>query len=199
MAAKKKRPKKQKRTKKFSIQFTLSLGGLFGLGLVSLCIFLWMFLLGVWGGQTILLPSSDTSSPLKFAKPAATSSKKPQTASSKIAPSSEPDSAKFSKAEQGPPEPVGSQPDFVEPSYFCLQVGAFSESKRAEAAVKTWRSRGYDAFLQSPDDADDSYWRVFIGKFENLAEANALASRLEEKENAKAFIALLPASKIRIP
>jgi len=196
MAARKKKQKKQKRTKRFNIQFTLSLSGLFGLGVASFCIFLWMFLLGIWAGQTIFLPSTDAA-PFKFGKSA--SSQTPQTASSKIKPSIEPEPAKFSKAEEGPPEPAGSQPDFAEPSYFCLQVGAFSESARAEKAVQTWRSRGYNAFMQSPEDADDSYWRVFVGKFENLADANALASRLEEKEHAKAFIALLPASKIRIP
>ena len=43
-----------KRKKGFSIKFDLSPAGLLGLGAVCFCIFLWMFLLGVWSGQTVL-------------------------------------------------------------------------------------------------------------------------------------------------
>lgn len=41
--------------------FRLELGwrGIFGLVVVCLCLFLWMFLLGIWAGQTILLPTND--------------------------------------------------------------------------------------------------------------------------------------------
>ena len=42
------------RKKKFSIKIELSPAGLLGVGVVCFCIFLWMFLLGVWAGQTIL-------------------------------------------------------------------------------------------------------------------------------------------------
>jgi hypothetical protein len=44
-----------KRKKK--IKFELTLGGLLGIGVLIFCIFLWMFLLGIWAGQTILLPA----------------------------------------------------------------------------------------------------------------------------------------------
>ncbi|MDR2550478.1 MAG: hypothetical protein LBD10_09815 [Desulfobulbus sp.] len=38
--------------------FRIELGwrGMLGLVVVCFCLFLWMFLLGVWAGQTILLP-----------------------------------------------------------------------------------------------------------------------------------------------
>lgn len=38
------------------IKFELSRSGLAGVGIVCFCIFLWMFLLGVWAGQSMLLP-----------------------------------------------------------------------------------------------------------------------------------------------
>jgi hypothetical protein len=47
----------RKGKKKKKIKFELSPGGIFGIGAVLFCIFLWMFLLGIWVGQTILLPS----------------------------------------------------------------------------------------------------------------------------------------------
>ena len=50
VAAKKSRKKKK-------IKFELTLGGLLGVGAVLFCIFLWMFLFGLWAGQTILLPA----------------------------------------------------------------------------------------------------------------------------------------------
>jgi len=45
---------------------------MFGLVMVCFCLFLWMFLLGVWAGQTILLPprpmqtARETESPKQF-------------------------------------------------------------------------------------------------------------------------------------
>ena len=49
MAGKKSRKKKK-------IKFELTVAGLLGVGVVLFCIFLWMFLFGLWAGQTVLLP-----------------------------------------------------------------------------------------------------------------------------------------------
>ncbi len=59
--ARKKKPaarkpvKKRKTPKRF--RFQLSLPGVAGIAVVAFCLFLWMFLLGLWAGQTILLPA----------------------------------------------------------------------------------------------------------------------------------------------
>jgi len=53
MARKRKKRKPQK-----TFRFQLTLGGIIGIGVVSFCLFMWMFLLGIWAGQTILLPSA---------------------------------------------------------------------------------------------------------------------------------------------
>ena len=37
-------------------RFEIGWSGMFGLVVVSFCLLLWMFLLGIWAGQTILLP-----------------------------------------------------------------------------------------------------------------------------------------------
>ena len=50
MAQRKQRPAK--------IKFQLSRGGIAGIGIVCFCIFLWMFLFGVWAGQSILRPAA---------------------------------------------------------------------------------------------------------------------------------------------
>jgi hypothetical protein len=59
MARKKKpaaRKSKKKTPKRF--RFQLGLAGVAGIAVVAFCLFLWMFLLGIWAGQTILLPSA---------------------------------------------------------------------------------------------------------------------------------------------
>ena len=38
------------------IKFEVTRSGIAGIGVVCFCIFLWMFLLGVWAGQSLLLP-----------------------------------------------------------------------------------------------------------------------------------------------
>lgn len=70
------RPKKAK-------AFRVELGwrGMFSLILVCFCLFFWMFVLGIWAGQTILFPQRDSrvapaaaakqSPPARIAEPAA--------------------------------------------------------------------------------------------------------------------------------
>jgi hypothetical protein len=48
---------RSRKKKKKKIKFELTLGGLLGIGVILFCLFLWMFLAGIWAGQTILLPA----------------------------------------------------------------------------------------------------------------------------------------------
>ena len=50
MAAKRKTPVKK-------LRFELTRSAVGGIGVVVFCLFLWMFLLGVWAGQSLLLPT----------------------------------------------------------------------------------------------------------------------------------------------
>lgn len=49
MAVRKRRPVK--------VKFELTRSSIGGIAIVCFCIFLWMFLLGVWAGQSLLRPS----------------------------------------------------------------------------------------------------------------------------------------------
>ncbi|WP_319588622.1 hypothetical protein [uncultured Desulfobulbus sp.] len=64
-----KAPPVEGKNKRFRIE--LGWRGMFGLVVVCFCLFLWMFLLGIWAGQTILLP------PRTNAEPISGSSKQP--------------------------------------------------------------------------------------------------------------------------
>ena len=46
--------KKQSR----KIKFELTWGGIAGISVICFCIFLWMFIMGVWIGQSLLQPTS---------------------------------------------------------------------------------------------------------------------------------------------
>lgn len=52
------KPVRRKTTKKKNkaFHFQLSYTGLAGVAVVTFCIFIWMFILGIWAGQTILFP-----------------------------------------------------------------------------------------------------------------------------------------------
>lgn len=39
------------------LKFELTKSAIAGIGVITFCLFLWMFLLGVWAGQSLLLPS----------------------------------------------------------------------------------------------------------------------------------------------
>lgn len=39
------------------IKFELTRSGIGGIGVIVFCLFLWMFLLGVWAGQSLLAPT----------------------------------------------------------------------------------------------------------------------------------------------
>lgn len=60
-------PAGRRRGKPF--RFELGWSGMFGLVVVCFCLFLWMFLLGLWAGQTILLPPRDGARVTGAAKP----------------------------------------------------------------------------------------------------------------------------------
>ncbi|MFW2369052.1 MAG: hypothetical protein ACN4GW_21765 [Desulforhopalus sp.] len=47
----------QKKRRKTKIKFELTRTGIGSVGIVCFCIFLWMFIFGVWAGQSLLKPS----------------------------------------------------------------------------------------------------------------------------------------------
>ena len=179
-----------KGVKKVAFRFELSWGGLFSLVIVCGCIFLWMFLLGVWAGQTILLPS-EGSNPLSFER---LTGKAP---ASPVKEKSASDSAPVPSPAVTAAEPVPAAPH--EQSFFVLQVGAFRDAEYANHAKAEWEAKGYKAFVQPAAENSDGMARVFIGKFEKLSDANVLATKLDNEEGVQAYIALLPASQIHLP
>jgi hypothetical protein len=177
--------KRVKKKKKFTIDFKLTISGMLGLGIVIFCVFLWMFLFGVWAGQTVLLPSSDFVSSIRES----VESSGVEGSSGAISLKNGPKKSGAARADT-----EQSQAD-SEPSFFSLQVATSPNKEQARNAVFKWRARGYEAFFLVPDNTS-AFYRVLIGKYESLADANSRAAILEENERIQAFITLLPASEI---
>ena len=83
--------------------------------------------------------------------------------------------------------------DDEEPSVFSLQVASFDSQEEANQDVLSWQAKGEDSFMLPPNDGENRY-RVFIGRFENLTEANGKVDEFENDMQVQAFITLLPAS-----
>lgn len=178
-----------KGSNKTVFRFELGWSGLFGLSVVSFCIFLWLFLLGVWAGQTILSPPEGAGS-LSFAKLSGKAATPPKNRAVEPRPQPAPENV-------GDSAPAAAES--AETSFFSLQVGAFRDADFAGRSVQEWRAKGYEAFVQPVEENSDGLARVFIGKFEKLSDANTLAAKLDSEENVQAYISLLPASKIHLP
>jgi septal ring-binding cell division protein DamX len=65
------------------------------------------------------------------------------------------------------------------PVTYSVQVGAFKQSKRAEAHAMNIRSKGFDSRVQTPESSDKLYL-VKVGKFDTRAEAVAEQRRLKK-------------------
>jgi hypothetical protein len=187
--------RQKKRWLTFRIE--LGVGGMIGLGIVCVCIFVWMFLLGVWSGQTVLLPTAPGAGPDTLTRMASElwqqgRANPPEGAGPQ---SEDPEAEAAAAGREIPAANVVSAEEQQEPSYFTLQVASFRDRKKAERDVLGWQAKGQDAFYLPPEEGTDAF-RVFIGRFEKLAEANGVAARLESDEDVRAYVTLLPAAKL---
>lgn len=187
---------RNKKKRFFTFRIELGIFGMLGVGVVCFCIFLWMFLLGVWSGQTVLLPSKPDKGPDMLTRMAADIWRKGKmTIREGFVP---PSAGPVDEVDAGKETPTAnglSAEGQSEPSFFSLQVGSFRDKKKAQRDVLGWKAKGQDAFYLPPEEGADAF-RVFVGRFGKLAEANEVAARLESEEDARVYVTLLPASKL---
>jgi len=179
---------RSKRQRRFAVRFDLGIGGLFGLVVVSLCVFLWLFLLGVWAGQTVLSPSSASSAWV----PRFATGLLPSEGQQEVDEQNDEEPAEVeSTVAVTTPAAVNEDTSPSSATCFSLQVGAFREEANALELVTEWKAKGYEAFSLAPREGSDLV-RVFVGRFDDLAAANKLVAELEAKEKMRAYITLIP-------
>jgi len=82
--------------------------------------------------------------------------------------------------------------DSEKANYYTIQVGAFSESDRAEDLLKQLKEKGYSVRVISPlPDESPSLYKVQVGKIDNKDSATKLAEKLNEYEGVISLVILL--------
>ena len=105
-----------------------------------------------------------------------------------VAPAAPPPAVKASAGSSTAP-PV--DPSVAEPSGsgFVLQISALNERSPAELIAKRLSAKGYSAYVMAPaPGAPARMYRVRIGKFKTLREAEAIAAKVEKEEQIKPWI-----------
>ncbi|MEW6427274.1 MAG: SPOR domain-containing protein [Thermodesulfobacteriota bacterium] len=162
--------------KKALIRLDLGFGGLLATAVVLFCIFLWMFLMGVWAGQTVLQNRGLWKrSSVRQAMEAGSRALAPLSAITGMGAAPVDDEA---------------EPEYEGPTFFALQTGAVDGEKEAIAAVSALRVRGYDGFYVEPAGKESRY-RIFAGRYDTLERANEQADSYQKQNDAKVYIALL--------
>jgi D-alanyl-D-alanine carboxypeptidase len=80
---------------------------------------------------------------------------------------------------------------------YLLQVGSFRERGRAEALLKQFSENGFEAFVEKislTEEAQPSY-RVRVGPYAELLEAQEIAQEILTKNGLRAFIVPAPAQR----
>ncbi len=81
----------------------------------------------------------------------------------------------------GSPEAHLARQLLEEEQYFAVQVGAFLERQRAENLMSQMKRRGEYAYIvETVDKTGAKFYRVRIGRFSQLAEAQGMEKRLSE-------------------
>jgi cell division septation protein DedD len=194
-----------KRKKKgFTVSFDLSLAGLGGVGVVCFCIFFWMFLLGVWAGQTVLSAGQDQiygaknsqvktlQTGAKRSVPLTEKDVAPTAAKAVSAPGFKKKGLVGKTKENVPPKNKVAFDTEEDPAFFAVQVAAFKDGALAVKEVESWKNKGYSAFFRTSEGKDDKFTRVYVGHFDSMAAAKEKAGAIGEEGKIKPFIVLVP-------
>jgi cell division septation protein DedD len=80
---------------------------------------------------------------------------------------------------------TGSQP---EGSGYTVQVASCESMTYAQHLIKVYTERGYEPYMSKADVDGQTYYRVRIGIFPSLNEAQNLKSELADRYSVKAWI-----------
>ena len=110
----------------------------------------------------------------------------------------QPASPPKASANAAPPPPPQEQPSAkgrasvpsLEPAGqgFSIQIAALGERSDADALAKGLSSKGYSAYVLAPPNGAPSVFRVRVGKFNSLREAESVAAKLKKDEHFSPWI-----------
>jgi len=71
---------------------------------------------------------------------------------------------------------------------FTIQVGAFKEKPAAESVAKRLKSKGFPAYVNTPEGSTGGLFNVRVGSYVARADAERVQERLRDQEKFKPFI-----------
>ena len=184
-------------------RFELSFLGMIFVFLLLVCLFLWMFILGVWFGQRLVgkgaspvaektlkkkipeeVPAEEVTPPPITLPGNLTASR--EGVSSFLEKKTSPEVKALSevKPSSSPSPKVVSEKK--ETAYYVLQVASFRDRTEAERYARAFRERGYAAEVVSVELPGKGTWhRVYVGRFKSQAEAQKAYRELKARKLIK--------------
>jgi cell division septation protein DedD len=89
-------------------------------------------------------------------------------------------SAQPASAARAPAEPAGPG--------FAIQLAALGKRDEADGIARRLTTKGYPAYVITPDSGGPNVFRVRVGKFKDRKEAESIAARLQKEEQFNPWI-----------
>ena len=191
------------RKKSRKIQFQLGWGGLVALTVSTVCVFLWVFILGFWVGQKLVgrsldeslqtqvvarvVPEAEEVTPLI---PEKITQVTPLDTEEKEQPGPRKESVKKKVRDTDDVKRPGYQTRKKKSTYFALQIASYRERERANKEARRWRDKGYRAKVRRADLGPEKgvFYRVHLGEYSSVEEATSSAKKLAQKHDLRSYV-----------
>ncbi len=88
-----------------------------------------------------------------------------------------------------PPAPVDKdKPAAVTSGGYAVQLTALRDRSEADAVVKRLAGKGYPAYVVNPLPGKPPVYRVQVGRYQNRADADRIASKLQKEEQFSPWV-----------
>jgi cell division septation protein DedD len=85
-------------------------------------------------------------------------------------------------------EPVPDLPSAPAGSGYVIQVASATDAKYARYLVNLWRGRGYEPFVTTTAQNNETHYRIRLGLYDSQAQAKSVVAELEDKYSLKTWI-----------
>ena len=193
------------RKKSRKIQFQVSWGGLIALTLSTVCVFLWVFILGFWVGQKLVGRSLDESIQTQVVARAVPEAEEvtpliPEK-TTQVTPLDTEKKKQSGPRKESVKKKVRDTDDVKRPghqikkakkkgTYFVLQIASYRERELANKEARRWRDKGYRAKVRRADLGPEKgiWYRVHLGEFRSVEEATRSAKNLAQKHDLRSYV-----------
>lgn len=185
-------------------QFEISRGGLVTIGIAAFGVLLWMFIFGIWVGrdlfssvnkefESMTLPSAtQDGQQLEEHKPLppVTTQQGEALLEQELSQDGQPVPGSEESGDLQAEEATGTEKTKPSPKvFYTLQVASLRDAAKAEELKAVWEKKGYGVFIVKGEIPRAGVWyRVQIGRFSTVSDANSTADRIAEKEHTRLFI-----------